>query len=120
MSVEASQVFEHCRNTMNMSVSDILSKALLCYQAYGYGVKKTPVKMEPALSVSPRNSIQTDVIPYDKEVIQKRIEELAKQGIRATKIAAKLSAEGYLTVKGNSKWDREVVRRILKELEEKS
>lgn len=121
LSVEASQVFEHYRKASNMSVSDILSEALLCYQACGgYGVEqsieKTPVKA-PAATASPRNSTKADAIPYDKELVWKRIGELARQGIRATRIADRLSDEGYLTLKGNSKWDREVVRRILNKLD---
>jgi hypothetical protein len=126
LSIEASQVFEHCKKGMHMAVSDILSEALLCYQACGYEIsrslKKTPVKASDVVaspsvpSPSPPDPDRIDVIPYDRKIVWKRIEELTKQGIGATRIAAGLSAEGYLTVKGNSKWDREVVRRIVNQL----
>lgn len=110
ISGQAAEVLEHWQNYTGKTIGDVLSDALIAY-----GNPNTTIHRSVITHVS-SNKPKASAPEVDGQ-IEQRITELAKEGLGSTKIAARLSKEGFRTVKGNTIWNRDVVRRIMKRLD---
>ena len=109
ISGQAAEVLKHWQSSTGKTIGDVLSDALIAY-----GNPNTTIRQNVIAHVS-SNKPKAAAPEVDGE-IEQRIIELAKEGMGSTKIAARLSEEGFRTVKGKTVWNRDVVRRIMKRL----
>lgn len=117
LSPESSEILRHCRDTLGMSVGDILSQALLAFKNSEFGMDNptsTRQRKPREINTEKGGSLEIPVSNsgmknYDQKAATKRIVELRSHGLSWNRIAKTLDAEKMPTAKGK-KWQTSSVR----------